>query len=89
MSIIHDYGTEEKIPIPLKIQTFSAERLSNISFLFGGVGDGMTRFPSFNFPSHRNFSLRQQPDMYLHLLSVFTEPSSSFPKQSRSRLKCT
>lgn len=89
MSIIHDYGTEEKNPIPLKIQTFSDERLSNISFLFGGVGDGMTRLSSFNFLSHNNPLLRQQPDTYLHPLSVFTERLSSFPKRSKTRLKCT
>lgn len=45
MSIIHDYTTEEKNPIPLKIQSFSDERLSSLSFLFGGVGDGTSSPP--------------------------------------------
>lgn len=43
MSIVHDYGSDQHDPdpYPLVIESLSAERLSNLSFLFGGVGDGM------------------------------------------------
>lgn len=42
MSIVHDYGREQHDPTPVQlvIGSLSTEHLSNLSFLFGGVGDG-------------------------------------------------
>jgi len=38
MSLFSDWGPEAKYP--LKIEQLSMAQLSNISFLFGGIGDG-------------------------------------------------
>jgi hypothetical protein len=38
MSLFSDWGPEAKYP--LKIEQLSTAQLSNISFLFGGIGDG-------------------------------------------------
>ena len=38
MSLFSDWGPEAKYP--LKIEQLSTDQLSNISFLFGGIGDG-------------------------------------------------
>lgn len=38
MSLFSDWGPESKYP--LKIEQLSTDQLSNISFLFGGIGDG-------------------------------------------------
>lgn len=39
MSLLDDWGPDVKAPIDVK--KLSAADLSNIAFLFGGVGDGM------------------------------------------------
>ncbi|TCD63146.1 hypothetical protein EIP91_005905 [Steccherinum ochraceum] len=44
MSIAEDWGQDRSEP--LKIKSFSQQRLSNLSFLFGGVGDGRHAFGS-------------------------------------------
>jgi hypothetical protein len=39
LSLFDDWGPRD--PYPLKMDTLSKSRLSELSFLFGGVGDGM------------------------------------------------
>ena len=39
MSFAHGWDSHEAVP--LKPSSYSDEQLSNINFLFGGVGDGM------------------------------------------------
>jgi hypothetical protein len=45
MSLIDDWGPEDEFPLQLK--ELSAEELRDLSFLFGGVGDGTSIISSF------------------------------------------
>jgi hypothetical protein len=40
MSLTDDWGPEVQHGFPLKVNELSASELGDISFLFGGVGDG-------------------------------------------------
>lgn len=40
MSILDDWGPDNKDQSPLRIKDMTKQELSNLAFLFGGVGDG-------------------------------------------------
>lgn len=40
MSIIDDWGPQPEEKNPMKLEKLSPSELSNLAFLFGGVGDG-------------------------------------------------
>ena len=46
MSIVDDWGPGEDDQDPLHLDQLSMARLSQLSFLFGGVGDGKVLYPS-------------------------------------------
>lgn len=46
MSIVDDWGPGEDDQDPLHLDHLSMARLSQLNFLFGGVGDGKVLYPS-------------------------------------------
>jgi hypothetical protein len=43
MSLLDDWGPEAQDQLPLKVKDMTKQELSNMAFLFGGVGDGKQR----------------------------------------------
>lgn len=40
MSLFDDWGPKDDSPFPLNVKALSKTQLSQVTFLFGGVGDG-------------------------------------------------
>jgi len=65
MSLIDDWGPKDEFPLQLK--KLSAKELRDLSFLFGGVGDGAFILYSFLYCSIPNVFVDRQLDMYTEL----------------------
>ncbi|KAF9653241.1 hypothetical protein BDM02DRAFT_3125707 [Thelephora ganbajun] len=76
MSLAHGWGSHETIP--LRASSCSDQQLSNINFLFGGVGDGRHLLGTLiGLKSvHRSLSERQKTVARFHLTALDIHPAS-------------
>ncbi|KAJ7173293.1 hypothetical protein C8R46DRAFT_945999 [Mycena filopes] len=76
LSLFDDWGPRD--PYPLKINTFSKARLSELSFLFGGVGDARNVYATL-VGAHRAYKALPQDKrsaMRVHLTLLDIHPSA-------------